>query len=298
MRRKSYLPKQMTDLRNYTKEDIYDHIHEIIADDPGTFVDWAIDTYRETCEEIVMDAYLADNPPDPDEDMDDTPPYISDDALTEYLDASDLMSLANEYAEHLAYGDYFDSNPTRKPAYMDFQEVRLVKNEWLLHFTNNNEFIAKNGFTRGVNDFRYLSRTEAIATELKMNGGENYNFAYLVEDWPSHENTSGYGRDAVMFRANGVLFEQVGDERQVIFYGNTAKNIIPLTYNGKGVWRVVGYVNGRELFKGPLKAVTEWVKDHFQQYRRELVWNWGKGQRLPQSLSASLRKIARLLKAL
>lgn len=67
------------------------------------------------------------------------------------------------------------------------------------------------------------------------------------------------------------LYHYGDDEPQVIFYGNTAKNIIPITNGEDKKWGVYSRYNGRLLFEDDdLKKVVYWVIRNYEQYRRQL----------------------------
>jgi hypothetical protein len=154
---------------------------------------------------------------------------------------------------------------------------KIVKNKWLIHFTNNAEEIAREGFTKGVNDITKLGLTTRLSDIDKQFGG--YNFAYLLGDYVkySREMYSGYkyGKEAVLFRASGIKTNHSGDrEPQVIFYGNTAKNIIPIKKTNKGEYGEYGIYDmrdGKLLYENNnLSKVVNWVVKNYDQYRSRL----------------------------
>ena len=109
----------------------------------------------------------------------------------------------------------------------------------------------------------------------KKYGG--YNFAYDVEryDRYAHSNHGRgfkYGKEAVIFRASGMELWHYGDEEpQVIFYGNTAKSIIPITEGEEHQWAVKSVKTGRSLYENDdFDNVVVWVLRNFVQYRKQL----------------------------
>lgn len=186
------------------------------------------------------------------------------DAFAEYLYKKiKNYTLPIEDAEYPAWS-YFDGDP------------ELVKNQWLIHFTNNADDIAKKGFKFGVDDMTKLGLTTHLGEFDKKYGG--YNFAYLLSDFTrygrrGHYSTQEYkyGKEAVVFNASGIKVWHYGDEEpQVIFYGNTARNIIPITSGNNKDYAIYGK-NGRILFENDdLPVVVQWLINNYQQYRKAL----------------------------
>ena len=167
-------------------------------------------------------------------------------------------------AEYPAWS-YFDRNPT------------LIKNQWLIHFTNDAESISVDGFKYGVNEIDKLGLTTSLGEFEKKYGG--YNFAYLLKDFMKYGRrgyTSGggfkYGKEAVIFKASGIQLWHHGDEEpQVIFYGNTAQNIIPITSGENANWAIRSEKSGNILFENDdLEKVVDWLVKNYDQYRKQL----------------------------
>ena len=156
---------------------------------------------------------------------------------------------------------YFDDNPI------------IVKNQWLIHFTDNAEEVASEGFKYGVEEMDKLGLTTHLGEFDKKYGG--YNFAYLLSDFAKyarggHRGTGyKYGKEAVIFRASGVKVWHHGDEEpQVIFYGNTATNIIAITEGEERKWAIRNK-NNRILFESDeLEKVVQWLSKNYDQYRK------------------------------
>lgn len=157
---------------------------------------------------------------------------------------------------------YFGSNP------------EIIKNQWLIHFTNDAQSIAKNGFKYGVNDMTKLGLTTSLGEFEKKYGG--YNFAYTLKDFRRY-GYSGYGKfkygkEAVVFNASGIKLWHHGDqEPQVIFYGNTAKNIIPITSGDNANWALYGK-RGNVIYENDdLEKVVEWLVKNYLQYKNQFL---------------------------
>jgi hypothetical protein len=167
--------------------------------------------------------------------------------------------------------------------YMDFR--RVVKDEWLVHFSKNSSSIATDGFKYGIDDITTLGLT----THFVNKTGPGFNFAYLAGDATKYgrDHRRGswkYGKHAVMFKANGVLvYHRTDQEPQVVFLGSTAKDIVELENTDDG-WSVIGG-DGDSIFqsgdydtkerksgssRGGLQRCIDWVKTNYNQYKRVL----------------------------
>ncbi|MCF8339612.1 MAG: hypothetical protein K9I82_01425 [Chitinophagaceae bacterium] len=165
------------------------------------------------------------------------------------------------------------------PAWSFFDNTpELIKNQWLIHFTKDAYGIAENGFKYGVDDMSKLGLTTHLSEFDKKYGG--YNFAYTLGDFEKYGRSSGwhgskykYGDEAVVFNASGIKVWHYGDgEPQVIFYGNTAKNIIPIRVNYDSEFYVQNK-KGRVVYKNEkLPKVVDWIKNNYQQYRKNFVF--------------------------
>ena len=185
----------------------------------------------------------------------------------------DVMEAFYDDVKYLNFYTFKYLQPRDLPSHVYLEYKRLVKDQWLIHFSNKTSSIARNGFTKGVSDITKLGLTTHIHQSEKEAGG--FGFAFLASDAESgiEAAKNKYGDDAVMFRANGVLTYHVGDkEHQVIFLNSTAHDIVELS-NSDG-WNVS--TAERTLFRGGdgssgLKKCVEWVKNNYDQYRRQLT---------------------------
>lgn len=95
------------------------------------------------------------------------------------------------------------------PAWLFFDNPKLIKNTWLVHFSNNAYKIATEGFTYGTTELDRLAYSGCGDIDNKY--GEGYDFAFTADaamnamyigskvmDEPK------YGNEFVLFRANGV----------------------------------------------------------------------------------------------
>lgn len=163
--------------------------------------------------------------------------------------------------------------------YMDFRNI--VKNQWMIHFTDDADGVACGGFKYGMDDVTRLGLTTYYKNTAKPGG---YSFAYDIGNWERYAHGRHgfkYGDEAVMFKASGVRVDHYGDqEEQIIFWGDTAKDIVPLTEGYYGGWYANGIgKGGREEGEGgeegeafdSLSEAVDWVYNNFNQYKRLLT---------------------------
>jgi hypothetical protein len=152
------------------------------------------------------------------------------------------------------------------PTWMNTRLIKIVKNQWCIHFGNDATEIAKEGFTSGTDNINRLAYTNA--GRKKPTAG--YNFAFLINDRSVDFNE--YGNEAVIFRTSGVEIYHYGDDQnQVIFYGPYAKDFIPIKYNGEyGDWTVEGQ-NGQILKMGNPSEIAQWATENLPQYRKQIM---------------------------
>lgn len=159
------------------------------------------------------------------------------------------------------------------PAWSFFSEGKLVKNKWLIHFTNEPWSIAKNGFTHGVSEIEKLGLTTHFGEFEKKYGG--YNFAFRAEIYQHYargRHGYKYGQEAVMFIGSGIEVYHHGDEEpQVIFWGKNAKYIVPITKEYGDVYAVHNIKSGNIIYKHyDLDNVVSWVIRNYQQYQNKI----------------------------
>lgn len=180
--------------------------------------------------------------------------------------ANYLFSKINNHELPIPDSDY--------PAWTYFSDVQLIKNQWLIHFTEDADSIALEGFKYGVSDMDKLGLTCHLGEFEKKYGG--YNFAYTLPDYlryaRANRNTFKYGEEAVVFNASGIKLWHWGDqEPQVIFYGNTARNIIPITSGDRDKYAVRNSKTNRIHFENDdFDRVVDWIVKNYIQYRKKI----------------------------
>jgi len=166
--------------------------------------------------------------------------------------------------------------PEKYPVWSIFEQPEIIKNQWLINFTNEADAIYRQGFTKGVNDIQLLPKTTDLSDEYKPGG---YNFAFTISDFPKHWTWMSrygpqpkYGGKAVIFKAPGIKAWHRGDEEpQVIFLGSTANNIIPLDKdNPRYNWSIKNK-NKKILFEDDdLITVVNWAIEHYSDYQKSI----------------------------
>lgn len=159
------------------------------------------------------------------------------------------------------------------PSWAYFDKPKIIKNQWLIHFTDDAESIAREGFKYRIYDLTKLGLTTYFSDYTRKYGG--YNFAFLLSDFRKYrysEESYPYGDDAVIFNASGIrVWHYIDEQYQVIFKGLTAKNIIPILNGENARWGIYGK-NGRLLYENDnLENVVNWVARNYPQYRKSLT---------------------------
>ena len=193
---------------------------------------------------------------------DDNDLVYDDDFINRVLDAFEK----NNLLKRLLNNAYNYAYAEELPAWFTMELVRPVKNEWCIHFTSDAHNIAREGFTGGTPDIEDIAYTGA--GQQKHYAG--YDFAYLLND--RNVNLAKYGNEAVIFRASGVLLTHYGDnEDQVVFWGPSVKEIIPIKKDEYSYdWEIEG-LNGQIFKTGTPSKLADWATDNLPQYRKQIL---------------------------
>ena len=217
---------KMLELIKYFDKSIDEHIDELPEfferNYPNILLDWALENSE----------YFQD---DDELDEDGEPIYTYPDgvymlvynkeAYEEYCKF--LYKISND-AIYNNINDY-DLNIYLIPPFLALTKESIdINDEWLVHFThdkNNVYSILEGGHFLGVPHIDNITITSSSEDTPSPNG---YCFAYTIDDaFYNFDRNSGYGTDGIIFKSNGIKVFHVGDdELQVIFIGNTAKNMI------------------------------------------------------------------------
>lgn len=163
------------------------------------------------------------------------------------------------------------------PAWFYFFDAKMYKNDWLIHFTDNNPYdIIKNGFESGQTDMSKIGLTHQ---HNSYGNDKGYSFAYDAYEfnkYASNRNGFKYGENIILFQAPGIKVWHFGDEEnQVIFWDEDAKNLMPIVEGDEG-YKVVSDKTGAIIYANEdLEKVVDWVIYNFEQYRSALI---GKGK--------------------
>src|SRR5574344_2936916 len=207
-----------------------------------------------------------------DDNNDDCYEYI------EKLSDEDKIKFGNWVRYHCLFNTNGTIDDSEFPSNEVMKYTSLVKNKWLVHFSNDADLIAMDGFKYGTPEADRLALTYGIKKREK-----GYNFAYDADDIKYAYNrknigNSSYGKEAGMFMASGIkCFHEWDNESQVIFWGPSAKNFIYFYFNEEnGEWEIpspfrnhLGWDKNRILYKcESFQKVTVWIKNNFRQYQK------------------------------
>ena len=185
-----------------------------------------------------------------------------DEYIESVLDALEKHKLLRKLLEY----PYIYAYAEELPAWFFMDFIRVVKNEWCIHFTGDANNIARKGFTGGTPEVEDIAYTNA--GREKHSAG--YDFAFLIDD--SSVDFNGYGDEAVIFRASGVLLLHYGDEqRQVVFWGPSVKELIPIKKDDYSSDWVIEGLNGQIFATGKPSELADWATDNLPQYRNQIL---------------------------
>lgn len=223
-------------------------------------------------------------------------------------DEEDLLKILENHPDikeafgHFCRSIAYQNNRGARYIY-DYNQDVYSNNQWLIHFTPNPGEIALNGFTKGTQDMEELGVTHG-----SQRYEEGYNFAFIADKATNDEaryylGHDGYGNlddnaGAVMFKADGIEAYHGGDcQDQVIFWGPSARNIIPIYhgnveemsyvgwdyddienpdkfYKHRGstdCWYILGKNDNLLYCNENIRKIITWVKNNYFQYRNELI---------------------------
>lgn len=193
--------------------------------------------------------------------------------LAEELIGGELEHLKKPFMNHIEadMNNYIQD----APASYSFDKPEVFKNGWIIHFTEDAMSIAYDGFKHGTEEIDRLAYTGAGYTDGKKEG---YNFGYDINDFDkfylAYRGKPKYGSEAVLCQASGVKVWHYNDEEyQVIFWGPSAKNIIPI-YNNNGYWKIMSMKTDNKIVEfEKLTDLVNWVMQNKEQYRKHLTYN-------------------------
>ena len=220
-----------------------------------------------------------------------------DEAIDEYLD-NRMSKIRNDFKKR----NYDEASGF---AWSDDAEdgKEIVHNEWMVHFSDYADKIAKEGFTQG-NDYDGKLKS-ATYQRGKTEGG--YNYAYLASDVIGGKGYKflDYLKERetpfVMFKGNGYRFHHNQDEEDQVVLNNIQKGTMVFVRRLYDQWCVLSTANPnwkkrtkdinprpederfamynpRNIIEGILYSdddidkVIKWVMNNFDQYRSKIKY--------------------------
>lgn len=220
-----------------------------------------------------------------------------DEAIDEYLD-NRMSKIRNDFKKR----NYDEASGF---AWSDDAEdgKEIVHNEWMVHFSDYADKIAKEGFTKG-NDYEGKLKS-ATYQRGKTEGG--YNYAYLASDVIGGKGYKflDYLKERetpfVMFKGNGYRFHHNQDEEDQVVLNNIQKGTMVFVRRLYDQWCVLSTANPnwknrtkdinprpederfamynpRNIIEGILYSdddidnVIKWVVNNFDQYRSKIKY--------------------------
>lgn len=218
-----------------------------------------------------------------------------DESIDEYLDKR-MSKIRNDFKKR----NYEDSSGF---SWSDDAEdgKEIVHNEWMVHFSDYADKIAKEGFTKG-NDYDGKLKS-ATYQRSKTEGG--YNYAYLASDVIGSKGSKflDYLKERetpfVMFKGNGYRFHHNQDEEDQVVLNNIQKGTMVFVRRFYDQWCVLSTANPnwmnrtkdinpkpederfamynpRNIIEGILYSdddidkVIKWVMNNFDQYHNKI----------------------------
>ena len=266
LNKKAFVRQDLTWLKHYLTMSKPEMGEELARQETGYFLEWLQREYPDIPEGLGI------MPPDEAEAGDDFEERM--DAFREDFLDRDLFGRVppDIYDQFLEYGGNWvmQNDPANAPSFMHLTYKGIVKNQWLVHFTDHADDISREGFTKGMWDLSKLGLTTYYTDNAKEAGG--YCFAVPADDTGSLRGFD-FGKHAVLFRASGLMTYHSGDEfYQVIFWGKDARDIIPIRHNDYSNWELPCGSSGRPVFQAEkIQDAVDWAIENFQQYRSLLV---------------------------
>jgi hypothetical protein len=160
-----------------------------------------------------------------------------------------------------------------------------VKNEWLVHFTNDAYDILKDGFTYGTDEIDKLGLTTHYTNSSKKGG--QWAFAYKMDKFSNTYNRnrgselSKYGNECIVFKGSGIELTHYGDEEdQVIFDTNTANTFISIELfddeEHGDVWAVMNQDRDLPIYhtesddSDDFEKCVYWIRQNYKQYKKKM----------------------------
>lgn len=204
--------------------------------------------------------------------------------IPEKVRASYLSDNIDEVRDELMRLDAVDA-PTGM--HMDYTD-QITKPVWLTHFSNDADDIARQGFTKGIDDPEKLGLTTYVKNDSFEKADGGYTFAFLSDSNDAEysankasRNSGGYGENFVMFvNVGGVRAYHWGDEEsQVMIWGPSVdpRNLVLVTKDDDDYSVNVhpSKAGKRDVVVSGLsyREASNWVQQNYDQYRK-MITGW------------------------
>lgn len=148
----------------------------------------------------------------------------------------------------------------------------IIRNKWMLHFTNHLSSIERGGFSGGIVDYNNLAYTGRAHDMMRSEDDYGYFYAFTINDAVRYDGKK-YGDEAVLFLGSGVKIYHYGDkEPQVIFNGALVQIKIPI-YQDEGGWTIYDNKTGKILRESDkIEEVAYWAIENLAQYRKRITF--------------------------
>jgi len=164
--------------------------------------------------------------------------------------------------------------------FMSYED--MLKNDWLIHFSDSARSIAKEGFLYGVpvEDMKGLAlSTWKMLEDKDLMERDGYVFSYSLDRF-SHTNMFTVGTNFVIFQGSGILIYHNGDdEYQAICLKDSVRNFIPV------LWDERQYVirdkdSGKVYWKSGvddidlgviMEKLNDWIRNNIRQYGKRII---------------------------
>lgn len=191
--KRAFMVNSLAMLLRYLQKPGWERAFEVVKkqDEEGdisTFFDWAREHYGGTAPDPVVQSVLDD------------PEKMYE---VWFEDISPQVYEAYYRSYEWAPVSWYKAVGKLAPSWFVLSKPQIVKNQWLIHFTNNAEAIAGGGFKHGVSDLTRLGGALSNAIDAKRATGK-FNFAYLLSESNFREGLK-YGHEAVVIQGQRCL---------------------------------------------------------------------------------------------
>jgi len=150
------------------------------------------------------------------------------------------------------------------PPYSAMDFTKYISPTWMIHFTNDAQGVADNGFVYGHEEMKEGLHLTTHKVDRYQGSGYNFSFEFGTREASNAARSGKYGEEAVLFWSDGVQVSHWGDEEeQIIFWGPSVNKslIFPITRD-YGNWTVIDEA-GRNVFTSEdFNTTVSWCVDN------------------------------------